>query len=191
MNTPRQHKRFDLERWRSAYWSKFEQGSGHFGLGLVGAEPGAHFALLVTEFTHLEFAMERFLGQLLRVDAATAAHVMRSIISAKARLAMMRAVLERARHTASKPKDFDEILDEFASINKARNSMVHARWFSDLDTGKIYIIRPNDDPMLLDHAAMVEFDIGELEAVRERISRLGGRVLRVVGEDIVRTLPTE
>jgi hypothetical protein len=182
MNTPRQRKRFDLEEWKSAYWPNVRKGSGQFDLALVGVEAGQQFALLITEFTHLEFGMERFLAALLRVDEITAAHVMRSIVSAKARIDMMRAVLERARHTSAMPAQFDEIINEFSSINKARNGLVHARWYTDSVAGVVYIIRPNDDPMLVGMPAMEEFDISQLVALRNRMAGLWLLVSRVLAE---------
>ncbi len=168
-----------------------EIGSGHFGMALDVPEFGHEFALLVSEFTHLEIDMERILARLLRVDNITAAHVMRSILSVKARIEMMRAVLQRARHTAAFPKEFDEILNEFADINKERNRLVHARWYTDINTGTVYIIRPNDDPMLLDMAAMTEFKLSEIKEVRTRLLDLFRKISRVVAQDIERAPPEE
>jgi hypothetical protein len=176
MNTPKKTKRFDLELWKSEYWQMPLKGSGQFGLALDCPKVGPQFALLVSEFTHLEFAMERILGVLLRVDDATAAHVMRSIVSAKARIEMMQAVLERARHTATYPKEFDEILVEFSGINRERNHLVHARWYTDTNTGTVYIIRPNDDPLLLDMQAMTEIKESDLKVIRDRIIELWKKI---------------
>jgi hypothetical protein len=179
MNTPPRPKRFSLDQWRETYWSDVYKGSGQFGLALDGAEGTLQFALMVTEFTHLEHSMERVLALLLEVDEMIAAHVMWSILSARARIEVMQSVLERARHTARYPVDFDQILAEFKKINTARNIFVHARWYTDLVTGTIYMIGPNDDPTLLGMAAMKEFDIAEIKALRNRMVDLHLQISRI------------
>lgn len=191
MNTPRKTKRFSLERWKQEYWGGVQKGSGHFSVALDSPEFGNQFALLVTEFTHLEFAMERVLGVLLQVDSTTAAHVMRSILSVKARIAMMRAVLQRARHTATFPDEFDDILDEFQSINSLRNDYVHGRWFTDINTGTVYIIKPNEDPLIADMSAMNEIKVSELEVVRNRIVQLQLKISLALARHFESTQPAE
>ncbi|MEZ5693211.1 MAG: hypothetical protein R3D99_05110 [Altererythrobacter sp.] len=184
MNTPksRKPKRFDLEAWRQEYWKDVHQRNGVFGLALANAEGAISFALMVTEFNHLESNMEEVAEVILAVERDTAAHVMRSIISARARTQLLRNVLERARQNSAMPGEFDEIIDEFEGINRARNDFVHAKYQTREATGEVRWIRPQDDPTLLRSAAYQPFDIEQLELLRERITDLSIKISCALAE---------
>ncbi len=174
MNTPRtkKPKRFDLEAWKAAYWKNLPTRNGRFGLALAHRDAAIQFALMVTEFTHLEHRMEDLAASIFATERGTASHIMRSIVSAKARIEVVKAVLERARHNSDKPQEIDEIIDEFWALNRIRNTYVHAQYQTNEDTGEVTWIRPQSDPTLLDDAAYEPFDPAQLEQARNRISGL-------------------
>lgn len=169
MNTPKTPKRFDIEKWKKAYSDNIGKGSGDFTAGIEGAQAAGEFALLVSEFTHLEYRMEMILARLIDTTQWTASLILRSILSAQARINLMKGLLERGRQNTEKSLAFDEIIAEFSEINKTRNIYVHARWLTDIKTGQLYIVRPTADPLVVDMAAMEAFEIDEFQQIRRRI----------------------
>ena len=149
-------------------------------MGLEGQEAALEFTLLVTEFTHLEHTMERVLSLIMKSDEMTAAHVMRSIVSANARIQLMRNLLERARHNSDKTSEYDEIIEEYSKINTNRNEFVHARWYTNIQSGKIFIIKRSDDKLIVDIAAKKEFDVKEFKSVRTRILNLTNKIYKLL-----------
>lgn len=186
MNTPksRKSKRFNIDDWREAYLNHPLNDSGTYSMAIANQEVAIEFALLVSEFTHLEYAMERVMARLLGTVDNTASHVMRSIVSAKARVDLMKLLLERSRLNAAKPDSFDAIIDEFWNINQARNRYVHARYQTNDGTGQVYVIFPNKDPLVVDDAAMKEFNLPEMASVRLRISKLWSQIYQAYFEDV-------
>ena len=50
----------------------------------------------------------------------------------------MRALLQKAPHNAHLSKEYDEIIDEFKSINQIRNDYVHGVWMVQNDTRAVF-----------------------------------------------------
>ena len=183
MNTPPTPKRFNLQKWREKFIQGSQQGTGHFALALARDDACSEFALLVSEFTHLEHQMEDFVSRLMGTDREVAALVMRSVISISARIDLMQALLTRARRNQSKSVEFDEIIREFKSIKNVRNAFVHGRWQTDLNDGTIYLIKPGEDPFVMNNSAMQAFDISEFKSLRNRINDLVIKIYLTVGVD--------
>ncbi|MEZ0242906.1 MAG: hypothetical protein ACAH11_05985 [Sphingomonas sp.] len=160
-------------------------------MALANEEAMIEFALLVTEFTQLEYFMERFAARVLGTDDETAAHVMRSIVSAKAKIDLLEATLERSRRNQGKPGEFDLVIDEFAALNKIRNDYVHARYMTNDMTGEVSWVRPKADPLLLDHSAYEPFDITKLKAARKRMVELIMQISLVVARDLAEEVEPE
>jgi len=174
MNTPKSKasKRFDLQAWKAAYWKDVGDRNGVFGMALANSDAAISFALTVTEFTHLEHYMEEFAALVIGTDWETASHILRSIVSVKGRMDVLRNVLERARQNADKPAVFDEIIDEFYAINNERNQFVHSQYMTNEATGEVSWIKLKDDPLLHRDAAYKPFNPQNLEELRDRISAL-------------------
>lgn len=193
MNTPRtkQPKRFNPDTWKQEFWRDAGSGDDHYGLCLEEPKAAVEFALLVTEFTHLEHFMEKFAAHVLGTDDDTASHIMRSIISAKARIELLTSALERARRNQNKSIEFDKVIEEFLTLNKIRNDYVHARYVTNAHSGEVKWVTPKSDPLLLNFAAYKPFDLDKMKEYRKRISNLIGKIFQVVADDLNATLPTE
>ena len=57
----------------------------------------------------------------------------------------MKSLLHEAKSNSGKGSHFDEIITEFASLNKIRNQYVHGLWFTQTATGKLYISEATSD----------------------------------------------
>lgn len=187
MNTPRtkRPKRFSEDSYREGILRGVKEPGGQFAMGLARSDAAIEFAMMTTEFTHLEILMERFAARLLGTDGDVAAHAMRSIISAKTRIDLMQTLLERARRNSDKGGEFDEIIEEYRHVNRLRNYYVHARYKTNASTGEISWIKPKGDPILLDmFGAYEDFNISGLKEARNRIAQLIIKMMRCVGHDI-------
>ena len=127
------------------------------------------FAHLVTSFVHLEDQMATVLAVLLgAVDANPARYVMRTIRSPTGRIDVLRALLEECQNNANRDQFYDDVIAEFASINKQRNGFVHGQWWTHCD-GRTFLVEFMDDLRLMNSR---EVSTTELDAVTERIGAL-------------------
>lgn len=149
-------------------------------MGIHDDHAAAVFAAVVSEFVHLEQAMEFVMSRLLGTENNAAGHVCRSIFSPNLRVGIMRALLERAPHNADKPDAYDEIITEFKEVSELRNDYVHGRWETD-DNGHLYLVRPAKDPYGLGMLVSEKFEMSEMEDVRRRIMDLWSRIYADVG----------
>jgi hypothetical protein len=189
MNTPKrtlEPKRFNIEQWKEAFWPGASERVGEYSMALDDQEAGLQFALMVSEFTHLEADLERFAARVLGTDEITASHIMRAIVAAKTRLDLLQNVLERSRRNVGKPVAFDEIIADFRRLNAARNSFVHASYQTRMQPFELQWSSPRDDKMLLGCAAYEPFDVGSLKRFREGMSTLSIKIAYQVALDIER-----
>lgn len=68
----------------------------------------------------------------LLVDSASRT-IFRSVVSQDARIKIMQNLLSSTKHNSLKPETFEEILEEFGSLNNIRNEMVHGVWHTTPD----------------------------------------------------------
>jgi hypothetical protein len=169
-----------IKRWNSAtvspLWTKNLR-SGSADLGLHDDHAAALFAALVTEFTYLEKAMDRVFSRLVGTDDQTASQLCQKIMSASARVQVMRALLHHSKRNADKGDVYDELIDEFEAVSFLRNQYVHGLWET-ADDGELYLVRPRDDPYALGALVAKRFDIEEMAGARARILGLWSRVHR-------------
>lgn len=183
MNKPKSLKRFDLEQYREKFRTNFGERDGHYGLAIENVDVACRFALFVTEFTHLEHALERLAAFILETSEENAAHILRSIASAKARLDLLKNVLEKARHNARKSASYDEFLSEFMRLNALRNKIVHAR-FMTAESGEVFWLPRAADPMLLDLVAYEPFDVGIITDATKSITDLYQTIYRLCADEM-------
>lgn len=188
MNTPRTRKpkRYSAEKWHKEFWREGRIGNGQFGLSIANVEVASQVGHFVSTFPHLEEMMENFAAVVLGTDPDIATHVMRSIISAKARMDFLRDALERGQRNSERPAKFDEVLDEFKAINDFRNDLVHAKYQTNMETGDVSWVRPRGDPMLLRYAAFEPFDHAEIDAMKKRGNALVLKISIIMGEEQAR-----
>jgi len=109
-----------------------------------GVSDPAILALLgkfIVTWNHAEHMMIVVFEHLLNLanNFDTAKLIFTSIINAQTRIEMMRTLLESGVNNANKSADFDALLDEFAKLNKLRNTYVHGLWFTNEKSGRACI----------------------------------------------------
>lgn len=184
-------KRFDIEVWKEAYWKEADNLASVYSMAIANPEVAIQFALFVTEFTHLEVWMDRIASLILGTDENTAAHVMSAVVSANARIELMRRCLERARRNSKKPLSFDEIITRFETLNSFRNKIVHARYTTRRDTDEVLWLTRGSDPLLIDLIAYEPFDVAKLEAGRREIVDLTIAISQAVAVEFAQLQPSE
>lgn len=129
------------------------------------------FAAVVTEFVHLEREMATIAAMLMGDDKPdVAGYIMRSVVSARARVGMLRSLLENAALNRDQPVDLDEIISEFDAINIKRNEYVHGLWSTGRETGRTYLAKKNPHGQVW---------ADETEAVEEELEELIGRIRKL------------
>lgn len=177
MNTPPKTRRYDKNAQDEA--AKSSKGGSYF-YGIADPDAAVHFANFVTTFVHLEQAMEAVLEKLLGVGNQSASLIMRSINSNKGRIAVMKALLQRAGHNITKPEEYDQIISEFEAINTIRNHYVHGDWTTSTEDGSLMLIRPNGDPYLIGHPVAKRVSPDDIKRDAERIERLWTRMDQLI-----------
>lgn len=99
---------------------------------------------------HVEEVMIAVLGDLCGgIDRDAARKMFRSIVNQKARIDMMKALLERARINRTKADDYDAVLDEFKALNDERNKYVHGFWLTHKESGRVFFSEITDIDLVL------------------------------------------
>lgn len=187
MKDKKKVKRFDIDVWKDAYWKDAEKLAGAYSMAIANPEIAIQFALFVTEFTHLEVWIDRIASLILGTDENTTTHVMSAVVSANARIELMRRCLERARRNSDKPLSFDDIISRFDSLNTLRNKIVHARYTTRQDTDQVLWQPRGSDPLLLDLVAYEPFDVAKLKTGRQEIVELGIAISHAVAVEFEKT----
>ena len=84
---------------------------------------------LATVWPYVEERMVGLFTELLDIPGKQSGRlIFRSIINQNIRITVMRNLLEKSPHHKDKTAYFDELIDEFASLNVARNTYLHGLW---------------------------------------------------------------
>jgi hypothetical protein len=112
---------------------------------LTPPEFQAALGLIVSRWAHLEEMMIVFMSFLLSDDTfqSPARQIFRSVRSAEARIAILRSLLEESPRNQHRGAEFDEIIDEFASLTTERNNYVHGLWWTNEKTKAVRRADPN------------------------------------------------
>lgn len=111
-------------------------------------------------------------------DRIQAGIVLASIISAKARIDLMRRLLHESPLNAAKTSEFDEIIDEVAVLNTKRNKYVHGLWYTSTETKKVFISEVDGEGLSYFLARPIEIE--ELVAFQKRMMYLRKRIQNLV-----------
>jgi hypothetical protein len=142
MNTPKSGAPKRYTPSRAMFGKGRLRGSFYYGIPDDFGEVVGH---VVVQWAHLEEEMIAVMASLLGdINTSPARQVFRSLTSEQARLKVMRSLLHEAKSNISKSKYYDEVIDEFASLNKIRNSYVHGLWYTH-STGKVLIAEVRSD----------------------------------------------
>lgn len=134
---------------------------------------------ILASWPHLEEAMIHFMSDLMGTErhVAPARQVFRSVVSSEARIAIMRSLLEEAEINRDKDSSYDEILDEFASLNRVRNSYAHGLWWTSQDDKKlVWLQETSTDPFASLFGKERRVTLKELVGITQRIGALFDKI---------------
>ena len=151
MNTPKTPKA--PKRWKPK--TPRTQLKGGFW-GIRDTSMAAVFGMLLSYWPHVEETIiivfeELISGEYTLTNEAvyrSSREIFLSIRSPSARINVMRSLLEEAHHNKEKNVIYDEIIDEFHSLNKIRNDYVHGRWLWNEDEKILLFWMPTADNLL-------------------------------------------
>lgn len=171
MNTPRSKKPL---RFGQQLPKRRDTPDGRYSSGLWQDKLVSAVGQIATYWPHIEDAMIEILRDLLGGDPELPARqVFRSIISQQARIQVMTALLAKSRLNEHKSGVYDEIIAEFAALNKLRNTYVHGLWWTH-ESGKAFLSEEAiHDWNFLDGR---EVTYKEVEAVFTRMDKLHRRL---------------
>lgn len=138
MSTPRSKPivRFPTPRKR-----RLPQSEGFWGAyraGITSPEFQSVLGDIVSRWVHLEELMIRFMALLLgNTERPPARQIFRSVANNRARIEIMRSLLEESPSNKDKGPEYDAIISEFEAIGKERNKYVHGLWWTDLTSGQV------------------------------------------------------
>jgi hypothetical protein len=98
------------------------------------------------------------------------------ILSNAARVRVMKALLEESPLNSEKGSFYDEILDEFLSLNSQRNAFVHGLWSTHDHTKRMFLSERSSDE--LHFLKQREVSIDELKALVIAMGQLIQKILR-------------
>ncbi len=151
---------------------------GAYNGAITNVEIGATFGRMASLWPHIEDSMINVLTELLGGNAALPSRqIFRSIVSAQARIKVMRSLLQRAELNDKKDAIYDEVINEFAALNDQRNKFLHGLWYTH-ESGKVYFVEESIDDLSVFHAR--EVTAQEIQALIDRMTALEDRVETVV-----------
>lgn len=116
---------------------------------------------LASYWPHVEDAMVGFFDELLGAnEAIPSRQLYKSIVNTQIRILIMRTLLERAALNKTKSDKYDAILDEFASLNKQRNTYLHGLWYTYEDGRTFFSELSIDEDYFLDQREVKDKEIG-------------------------------
>lgn len=120
---------------------------------------------------HVEEQMIVILEDLSRCGARDAARkIFRSIVNEKARIDVLKALLERTNINRTKSAKYDDMIHEFSNLNRLRNTYLHGLWWTHVETGNTYFSELMDDEHAFFEAREVKAP--ELQNVINRMEAL-------------------
>lgn len=179
MNTPRtkQPKRYTGKRKEKSKSEPY----GVYIYALENPEFAKVLGEIVSYWSHIEEEMidilESLLGGSEDNNNVPARQIFRSIISEQARIKVMRSLLEFAEINHDKPKDYDEIIDEFAKLNKIRNTYVHGLWYTH-ESNRVFLRETTAEEHFFTERREVK--IKELKTVVTRMENLYERIVDII-----------
>ena len=153
-----------------------EAPAGGYTAGVSNMGLAAVIGNIITVWPHLEEQMVYLFGELIGIeDVSSARLIFRSIINQNTRINIMTAMLQKSPLHKSKPIDFDQLIAEFASLNKMRNAYAHGLWYTYQDEKRIFIEEETETyDKFFDKREVTE---KELNGVLRRMTELAAKLL--------------
>lgn len=140
MNTPKQKRRHKPKKMS-------RQHSGRaFTLGLTNTDYAMQFALILSEFEHLDSTMMpqvlwRLMGS---KHSDVAGYIYRTLRNPNIKYSILETLLEKSSVNAEHPDEYDRILALYREVRGARNDYAHGLWYTAED-GKVFLAKSDDD----------------------------------------------
>jgi hypothetical protein len=149
-------------------------GAVHHGIG--SDKIAQDFGRMLAEWALLEDQMIHVLHILMGITDLDppARQIFRSSTSTQQRAKLMRTLLETSRRNKDRGASFDDVISEFEKISTARNEYVHGRWWTQRESGKVYL-----QPEMKDDFSFLnirEVTDNELPNLKVRIAALAKKV---------------
>jgi hypothetical protein len=141
MNTPRSKK---PKRYTTRASSEAND-EAEYEPGILEPRMAEAMGNILTIWPHVEGHMVFVFGKLIGVgDMGNARLIFRSIINQNTRISIMKTMLEKSPIHAETSDWFDKIVDEFAALNRIRNTYAHCLWLTHTQTQRIYLTEETD-----------------------------------------------
>jgi hypothetical protein len=110
--------------------------------------------------------------------------IYRSIISPQSRIKVLRSLLQRTELNQRKDPIYDEVIDEFSSLNDQRNTYLHGLWHTH-ESGRVFFIEASQDEMSIFQNR--EVHLNEIDEFIDRLDALENRIANIMdGEQVIR-----
>jgi uncharacterized protein (UPF0335 family) len=156
---------------------------GHYIGGLQNKELLVFVGRIITYLPQIEERMIEVMALLMGDKLAPARQVFRSLNSEDARVKVMRSMLEQSHINRDKGREFDEIIDLFAEVKKARNIYAHGLWRSHHPSQRAFIQEASADETAT-FLSEREVKASELRAVLKRMGELWNKTLAVTHPEV-------
>jgi hypothetical protein len=128
-------KRYGREQWAS----RLSQ-NGNFSASLADREIAYALAMIVVHYSHAEEELIELMYVLIgSQDRGVARQIFRAVTSDKARLDILRSLLEKTQRNAERAREFDDALKAFEVVKQKRNHWIHGLWYTHEDSGATYL----------------------------------------------------
>lgn len=162
MNTPKQKRRHTPKNV-----------SGHnsgksFTLGLTNVDYATRFALILSEFEHLDsMLMPQVLWRLMgSKHSDVSGYIYRTLRNPNIKLDILRTLLEKSSVNVNHPDQYDEILTLYQEVRSRRNDYAHGLWYTRSDN-VVFLAKSDDDGLAF------------FEAKEEPLSALGEAITKI------------
>jgi hypothetical protein len=96
--------------------------------------------MIVVHYSHAEEELIELLYVLIGShDRGVARQIFRAVAGDKARLDIIRSLLEKTRRNAQRTREFDDALKAFEVIKQKRNHWIHGLWYTHDDSCTTYL----------------------------------------------------
>ena len=139
MNTPRSRplRRYSVEM--------DDTPDGEYTAGIEQEKMAAAVGYLITVWPHIEEHMVDVFAELIgATDKHDARLIFRTIINQKARLDIMRSMLEGSPRHKEKDGELEEIIAEYSALNTRRNKYAHGLWWTYQDGARFFLEEETD-----------------------------------------------
>lgn len=153
---------------------------GNYSSGIHNAAIAIELGEFTSYWSHLEAKMIDILRILLGGDdTIPCRQIWYSVINYRARVSMLRSLLETSDINQNRPIDFDTAIDEFQSLSKKRNELLHGLLWTHQD-GRVFLQEASADNFSF--MQMRELEAKTIATLIERVASLNQTVERLATE---------